>query len=112
MRLVPALRANAKSKGIRKSKGSSPSRAKAAAIRRNPRLARDVSVRQTRCLRALRLLAVLRRLRSRAPPEDDVERAQPPEHRGTDEILLSSVLDRSAGVNKFEILAPRLHHWG
>ena len=55
----------------------SPSRAKAAAIRRNPRLTRDVDSRQTRRLCALRLLAVLQRLRSRAPPEDYVERAQP-----------------------------------
>ena len=48
--------------------GPSPSRAKVAAIRRNPRLIRDVDSRQTRRLCALRLLAVLRRLRSRAPP--------------------------------------------
>ena len=64
--------------------GPSPSRAKAAAIRRNPRLTHDVYSRQARRLCALRLLAVRRRLRSRAPPEDYVERAQPHQHRGAD----------------------------
>ena len=82
--------------------GPSPSRAKAAAIRRNPRLTHDVYSRQTRRLCALRLLAVRRRLRSRAPPEDYVKRAQPHQHRGADrhtrQLPLEVAVDPRVGV--------------
>ena len=84
--------------------GPSPSRAKAAAIRRNPRLTHNVDSRQTRRLRALRLLAVHQRLRSRAPPEDYVERAQPHQHRGADrhtrQLPLEVAVDPRVGVIK------------
>ena len=58
--------------------------------------------RQTRRLCALRLLAVLRRLRSRAPPEDYVKRAQPHQHRGADrhtrQLPLEVAVDPRVGV--------------
>ena len=58
--------------------------------------------RQTRRLCALRLLAVRRRLRSRAPPEDYVKRAQPHQHRGADrhtrQLPLEVAVDPRVGV--------------